>query len=374
MADGEFTVPLVPDTPRRITDLVYEYFSLVHIYSAHIPTDLVSPPTAFPWGVLPQFSGVVLERPDPFTIRGPGLSWYFGQASSGGTGIGPYSTWSASYTGTLASVAPTVVGGTNDVQVFYTDTTASKTIYMPPRGTLRDAVLAICATFGVEWSINPDVSLNFGANLWGTTPKAIVAKDLAGRDPNITGLNGASMTLAGSRLNYANGVYINQGTATAASQTYADGIMTPGGSPLHMHKIISDTSLTNAAQSNLVAIATLADAKGTQDTLTINVDEYAVTDGLVPCGSWVGMFDPQQRLYDTSNPVQFRGALIYPVNIRCVGVDWQIRQGMGVYHDARHLGGALTDLTDYIAWESGTDTLTVGTQPYMLDLQPVIPH
>lgn len=399
MADGEWTLKLLPDCPGWVRDLADIYFSAIRIYATRVPVSIIPSQTApWPWTLQPLYTGLILERPDAYTVQGPGLSWYLGQQSSdvsqvygtlppsSGYGMGgtpPYQQPAPNAPATLAAtvtawqsggysgppVVPPNIG--NGVTIGLVASTPALAFQFNADMLPRGWIVAACANWNVEWRLNHNNSLDLGPALWGTNIRAVAATNMSGRDPNITALNDAVLTRAGSRVGIVSAVRAHARVGPGADYTVS-GTTIPSVSinnqQLYQMINIVDDSMTSNTGAQAQAQAALNQQPSLLDTFTVSCKEFALTD-LVPCGSWIGIYDPDQNIYDTTNPVAFRGATIWPMKVRLMAVDWQIRQGLGVYLDNRHNGGQIVDISDYVAWETGDDQLTVGYIPHVLKLQ-----
>ena len=93
-----------------------------------------------------------------------------------------------------------------------------------------------------------------------------------------------------------------------------------------------------------------------------SVREYCIPRYVTP-GDWIWVYSVDDDMVDTANQVVFQGQTLFPQKVRCVGYTYPIEAGMGVYvYDTTN--DVLTDVSDYVAWETGRDTqLELETKP-----------
>jgi hypothetical protein len=225
-----------------------------------------------------------------------------------------------------------------------------------------------------EWRIRPDLLVEvYKASAATATPKALITTDPGGRDP---GSSVPSWHLSDTdpdidATDARNRIVAQYGSgSTVTTSIPSDSRKVYGGAQLEVcgYESVDSTSSTDATNE---ANRLLGLKNGTTRSLTVHVDDYlphaqlAEPDLLV--GGSVLVYAPAYGLYDrTGRPVAWRGSHIWPIKLRCTQIEWPITAGSGVYLDNRHQGGALVDVTDYVAWDadgadSASDTvLTLG--------------
>lgn len=195
--------------------------------------------------------------------------------------------------------------------------------------------------------------------------------DDGGRDVGLVGLQMVSPLRYGFDADsYENGQAIETQTLGPLPTSYftipdATGVMTGGG--VRAGVFFRGKSSVNTDDPNAINTlngAWLAKYMRFHRTASATVREYAVTRFVTP-GDEVLLYDPTNDLVDvTVAPTVFRGQLLYPLAVRCTEVRWPIEEGMGVYLISGDGNNTVTDLTDYVAWETGQPTvLTLGEPP-----------
>jgi hypothetical protein len=146
------------------------------------------------------------------------------------------------------------------------------------------------------------------------------------------------------------GAFIN--VVTVATPTNYKDLL---GNTLQMTKptISTITSAANAAGLAASIIATT----GLRQEITLSTDEYDI-DRDVVVGDWIWVYDADGGLVDTTNPVRYRGSIIYPAKVRVLAITWPIERGMSVWY--RDKAGVWTNLTNYVEFEAPGATFEVG--------------
>jgi hypothetical protein len=232
--------------------------------------------------------------------------------------------------------------------------------------TRRKAIDYVVDLYTCDWRVNGDATLDAGPTsaLFADTPTAAIIARTEGADMSLRALPG-SAKLARDVQDYTtrvvtvaegNGRTVAVGTAdvSPASIPYKD----INGVTVKLTKLVSEsnTSLTNA---NARAQLQLAKFNTARDTITLSSATHDIRGDLEP-GDNVWVYDPDANLVDEANEVMFRGERIYPVKLRIFQLNWPVQRGMGVYFRASS-DASWTDLTDYVTWETGATTITVGT-------------
>lgn len=358
MLPAEWSLSLQSSTPQQILEAIdpeTATFGHVLITPTRIddldidPADLLS---------LSRYTGVYRSRPSHFEIGGPGLAMWLGDEDGKGDVVG--GTYSANqsfvawvtainYAALTAGTYTAIAGpGNLDYDAIDVD-----------RRTLLNYV---CDFYTAEWRITPAGVLDAGpvANLFVTTPTAVVQRRSGGRDLNVTGIK-ATLNLSRDFEDYTTDVRLNgastTGTATIGASPYLDLL----GNPVIMRRIIDSTE-TVPAHVTAVAQAQLNRFSDPRKEITLSTDIYDLGSDIA-VGDAIYVYDPELGLVDTGNEVQYRGETIHPLEIRCLGMTWPVQQGMGVYFRAPDAPGTITDLTDYVVWETGASTIEVGALP-----------
>ncbi|GII88287.1 hypothetical protein Ssi03_62770 [Sphaerisporangium siamense] len=226
----------------------------------------------------------------------------------------------------------------------------------------RSAIDYVCQTMGAEWRVNGNGTLDAGpaANLWLTSPQCVIVRKGAGRDLTLTGLPGEiqltrdveDWTSRVVLLAEGEGDAVATGSANIASNPYVD----LRGQPVKRTRVISESG---TATGNAAARAQLQLNRftGTRNALRLSAEDYEIRGTFRP-GDWVWVYDPESGLVDTNNEITFRSQRINPIKLRAVETTWPVVEGMTVGY--RTLAGTWLDLTNYVAFEDGQTSITVG--------------
>lgn len=379
MAWGEFSIPLKPNTPSAIVDLLNNsWFGLIRVYSSRVNVTQV--------GTVPGlYSGVVLDRPDRFTVGGAGPAWYLGEASevNSSSQLGPISasvqTLDGSTNGSLTDWVNVALGlSAAGITVGTVGGPASSTkkkgsFTRNSSKTILDAW--ICPKFGVEYRVNPDFTLDIGyqSSVFPWTSPYPMAIRRGGRDLSVDGMNASQLSMTQSVRNQVQRVFSiidNPSTYKFANSgwPYKDPQGNALARTLSQSGPNANTTLTEAqddAQAD--ADQTIAELAVTTREVSISTVEYDVTTRVVP-GGFIYVYDVEEGLFDQANVVNFRGRVTYPVQLRVEEVTWPLTRGMSVFLDDSHNGNLITELTRYVDFEAEGDTtsLKVGAPPKTL--------
>lgn len=205
--------------------------------------------------------------------------------------------------------------------------------------------------FNYEWRIRPNstVDVSTVSGIYGSTPTGVITRREAGR--GLGAVQGIVGSVASSwdweRYGSKAIVWSNVGSGSSGgASAYRD----QSGNLL---TIVRGFEYADAPLGSEATIAGwwLGQINRSVRTVEVSAVDYAIT-GRLPCGGQVYLYDRDQGLVDTANPVQFGGGVIWPVSARVVGIRWPVERGLGVYY-RYHTGSAAVyvDLTDYVDWE-----------------------
>ncbi|HET7329151.1 MAG TPA: hypothetical protein VFJ14_17910 [Nocardioidaceae bacterium] len=377
MANGRWSLQVVDDAPVSITDRLRDPFSLLKVFAGRWPVPQIS-------GVTPLYTGLWLRSSDRTSCEGAGPCILLGGAGtpsnaayyvSQGSAWGPY--FAVPATATLDGWVSNIVGKNGIRKGTVGAVSGTHAIYANPT-TARDWLDNwIVPQFGVEYRVTPALKLDVGtiAQLYGTTAKAVVnVPGDSGPDPgSLPGLTASRLDAELDYTDWRNRVLNDWSDGTNVGR-YDTGIPSgasapfalPGGDVLEWAECHDGAPSSSAAQTGAGWLLAAHLQPSRQIDVEVNDPDLG---GIAPTlvGAYLDVYDPRRNLYDLSNPVTHRGRLIYPAKVRCMGATWPIRQGMGVYLDDTGNGGVITDITDYVAWEEPSLTLTVGSLPVGLD-------
>lgn len=366
MGIGEWSLTLREGTRQSVlAALNIDSYGYGHV----IVTPTHMDPTAVPAATLlavARYTGIYARRPSRLQIGGPGLAAWLADADGKGDVIegtalsksaGTFVQWITDLRpSSLLAGTYNAVGGALTMAFQYIDR--------------RTALNYVADYFGAEWRINPDLTLDGGtaAQLFTTTPTVVVQRWSGGRDPNITGLK-TEVEVAKDLEDYttrivllANGLAAGEAVGTAdisPATPYKD----LQGNAVDLVRII-DSADTAAGNETAVAQAQLNRFTSIRRAVTLSSQTYDIGAD-IEVGDTIYVWDPERDLIDTANEKQYRGQIIRPIALRVLGYTWPVQRGMGVYF--RDLNGLITDLTEWVQWESGPTTIEVGANPRPLD-------
>ena len=373
---GSWTINWRDNTPlsiRAAADPEQHTFSLVRIYASRISADLVD--------VAPSLWTGLLMTSDAAGIGGPGPSWLAGTPGGSvweardeagpftgtditynGTSNGTLTAWVTSLLSlTLSGLTPGFIGGPA--------TLVGGTITARTVRTVLDSFLK--ARFGVEWRINPDLTVDVGyrSELYPDTNPPIATK-AGGRDGETVTLQATDLGLSSDWAEWITKAVIREeGSGTLYGSSSESIRKNPGSGGDLNWRHISDADGLSAAEFGSDAQRRFLDSGRTRSA-TISAREYGITDRIPP-GAAIDIWDPADGFYDLTRNREHRGQLIHPVRIRVEEVNWPIQAGMGVWLDRRNITddpSDLVDLTDHIEFEpdDADTTITVGSLPRAL--------
>lgn len=360
-APGQWSLTLDPDTPRTVRDAL-QYFGHI-VVSVGRPDPRVAGDSLLTSG---RYTGVVtgiVENDDATVdLSGQGMAFWLGDADKKGAVIENLVSFTAStFTNAVRTLLPSsgaVTEGTlHSVTGSYTGTHQ----WQSP----REAIDYVCTTMGAEWRVNNDATLDAGlaSDLFVTTPvNAIVARD-AGVDMAVRAMPGHAQLAQDVEDFTTRVVLLAQGDGASVATGSAD--ILPGlnpykdlhGNTIRLTRLVSESATD---QGNAAARAQLALNQFTspRQAVKLSTDEYDIRGDGLSVGDYVWVHAPDVGLLDTNNEIVFRGLRINPLRLRVIELAWPVEQGMAVAF--RDGNGVWTDLTDYITWESGETTVTVG--------------
>lgn len=361
MSDGQWELTLKPDTPRAVLDQLTAFN--VHVVVTPSEIDVGSSDAVFLAAA--RYVGPVrklgVNRLNP---SGPGNSMWLSDPDGKGEII---ETAISSVTGTLSSwvfdLLPTsLTVGT----VTSPGGTVSNTYLYVSR---RDALNSVCRAFGVEWRVNNDFTVDVGtaAALYrnvagGDVPAVTVARGFGGRDPQVVGIRSAIETEI-DWLDYVTNVIVlgqEVGDAGGLPDFYK-----PTGVLSEWQRVIVDPTAPVGTSSGvaLAIYATLPTSGSGRREVRVSTDVFDPA-GDVTLGDDVYVWDPENGLRDTANQVTFQGQLMFPTVMRCVGIKWPVRRGMGVYLRVTNFNPVpptYLNITNFVEFDDGSAELELST-------------
>ena len=384
MQHGSFTVPLKPDTPHSIWE------SIGGIENVGLPSDVGTPGVIF---ITPQeldpmdiggdaviaaarYAGPILKKRSSrsgYTLSGVGQLWWLQSPR----GLGDIYVAEVTLSGSTIDNALTQLLPAAIVKGTISETGWTATSSHQFEGPL-DAVRTIMAETHCEFRINPNATIDAGyfSTLFNVTaPTVVASREASGSDPLYFGVPiiGAEAIRDYSDMATEGFVYktnVNGSKTLVATSSRASVQL-----DMHGNAIVREFAEEQPSGA-AVAVSDYVDSRLASHvaTSTFRLETpYAEIEGGMPIGDAWYVFDPP-AFVDLTNPVQFRGDIIYPIVLRAVEANWPIRTGMGVCFrpsTGTGVGGAVTDedwivLTRFLAPEDGSSTQIIlrGVEDY----------
>lgn len=244
--------------------------------------------------------------------------------------------------------------------------------YLPP---FKPALDNLAKQTGNEYVCRPDGTVDYGLNqllFRFTSPIAMVAPGLSGQDDGLTALELDSWSVTQSienQRNYAAGITSDLVTAstmlpapTSTFTTYRwDDIVNPC---VYYTDGFQSIDTTNSSDLDNAVEALAQEFEGIEYFFECSVDEYCIPRLITP-GDWVYVYDPDNGI-GGGTQVTFQGRSVFPEKFRCVGTTWPVQKGMGVYVGNDVYG--ITDITDFVRWETGATRLDIDSLPRALQV------
>lgn len=369
---GSFEVKLYPTVPKYILNAL-KYLGHIAVIEGRIE------PAQYNDNILDaaRYVGVYRNRVNDvdnrthnvvgsYTLKGVGMAFWLGDEDGKGHAIeSPGITITGqTFANTIRALLPDSV----DEGTLYSvaGTHSSKYIWQSP----RKAITYVTDTFGAEWRMNNDGTLDAGSvsQLYNPTPTAMLVKHQYGRDIALAAYEG-KIDSAEDIEDFTTRVVLlaeGEGDSIATASSDINPTLNPYkdifGQPVVLTRLISESS-TAAGNAQTRADIALAEFDSTRRSIRLATSEYIVA-GTLKVGEYIYVFDPDTGLVDPATEVYFRGKRIYPVKFRCVEMTWPITEGMTVAY--RDPDGVWTDLTDWVNFEEGDVAITIGELPRSL--------
>lgn len=382
MAPGSFTIDLDPATPGHITDLTDQAFMRIVITSIHVDPDAITYTDLLGCA---RYSGIYRRRSrDRCRWEGAGLAILLGDEDGkantyttvAAVGARPLYDGPSNTSWIRNNVLRPSAGGSNGVTAGTIPTAGSPTKAgnTEPGDSPRDVLDFACDLFSTtpanpwEWRINPPGTLdaNLRNLLFPTTaaPVTLATRDTdalaaASGDDHILPVTDldqvddwedwtSTVSVIGPTIPLFGTEYTYSGSATIGSNPYQD----LDGDELVMRRVVTSNKSKSDADNDTIAARKLNRFSVPHRRPSIRTDIYDVGDVARP-GDVIWLFDADTGCYDTVNQVDGGAGLVFPLPVRVPGIDWPIRDGMGVYAVVFVTVGetttpVVTDLTDYL--------------------------
>ena len=364
MQQGSFDVPFTAEAPYdKLLETISEYDHLV------VTPQRENPKLIGDAGMLAtaRYAGVVLEPvfEEEIRITGGGLVWHLGDDQDVGPIIKTRTSLSSS---TLsASLTALLSGAIGSGTVSNTGLNTYTAIHQWE--TELSAIRTLMKTLGAEFRIRPDFLMDANKSTVDgayniVTPKVILVRKGWGSDPNLTGVPATKVVTRRNARAYINQLLLTQeeleaeGFYTLAesdsrSDTYFDG----RGNALERSMVLSRPASEDIDIDQFL-VTELGD-RVVEDIQDLDIDQYEIINldaTKFQIGDAVYVYDPPSGFVDLTNQVPYRGQTYWPLVTRVLSMSWPLAFGMGVYHRpalATVTGDDWTDLSEWVAWESG---------------------
>lgn len=367
MAAGTWDLRLREETPGHILDAL-TLFGWVVITPTWLPNNSVSVSEMFDMAV---YSGPKMAH----SGRRNRLSGY-GNAFMLGTANRLGAVWDM-YTSPLTDTFKNQIyefvlfeSGTSNngvvEGVIQSGGSSKEVVYNVVIDSALDMLRHVCERWEYEWRINPDRSLDARArsDLWSSDPVAIVTPNTNGRQGDYAGW-AAKIVVEEDVEEYFNGLSGRSEDGTL-SLTYdlsaLDDKYAPNGVKIDRVLNMTDGNVPDATALNEVMQARITNYEKQirRSVDVVLLDAHAPRVDL-ECGDCIGVFDPEQGLWDNTNPLNsWRGEHIFPLNMRVHEMRWPFEAGMGAQFIDSTSNNTRYDITPYVVPEEAPTRLVVG--------------
>ena len=366
---GSWSIKLKPGTPQDIRDRL--------TYLGHVAVSVGRPDPRISGDSLlrsARYVGVltkVTSADDGYALSGPGMAYWLGDANKKGPVITDQLLFSSA---NFTSVMTQVLSKSFSVRPGQIYPVSGAYTGYHQYVTCREVVDFVCSTMTsdttdpVEWRVNGDGTVDAGtaSQLYvHNNPVATIGRKLNGVDLHVRALPGQA-SVDEDIEDFSTEVILlgqGEGLGIASAQVKLPDAQIPYkdlfGNTVRIARTVSQSS-TDAANSLVQAQIALDQYSSPRDAVTLSTDEFDI-EGVVGVGDSIWVLDPDSGLIDTSpspNEIIFQGERINPVRLRVSELTWPVEQGMSAAY--RGPDGHWIDLTDYLVFESGSTSVTVG--------------
>lgn len=230
--------------------------------------------------------------------------------------------------------------------------------------TPRKALDYVVDYFGYEWQVTDALELNVDSadNLYGSAATVIATPFFDGRDVRYTAIRSTFDTDESVEDYVTRALVVDSGGTAYGSDAvdvYKDGL----GNDVVWKRMVSSSEENTSGSSAGLSTTEIVKWGGAVQNLRCSTDTFCPMQD-VECGAPIYMYDPDNGVYDINRQVHYAGDLLYPMKRRVTAMSMRLRDGMGVCF--RDLDGVYTDLSDRVAWETGSSTFEVGAPQRLL--------
>ncbi|HOW92996.1 MAG TPA: fibronectin type III domain-containing protein [Mycolicibacterium fallax] len=344
---GQWSIKLKKDAPPGVLEAVdfLGHIAIVpgRINAAERGDELLS---------LARYVGILrdVDRSEQIGLSGVGMAAWLGDEDGKGDVIeAPGVTLTgATFAASIAALLPAGGAVTAGTLTAVAGTYTGTHTYQTP----RTAISYVCDLFDAQWRVNGDGTLDAGpaSALFRTTPEAMIVRQGAGYDHTLKALPGDLETKQSAKDATTRVVVVGNGLASGSADVVSTPYRDIHGNDAVITRVVDEQDDTAGANATARAQAVLNLFSGTRRQLRLRVDEFDVAGDFEP-GDTVWVYDPTAGVADPAFEVTFRGQTINPVPVRVLGLTWPISAGHSV--GFRSSTGVWTDLTPWVAWESG---------------------
>lgn len=300
------------------------------------------------------------DSQDEYTLKGSGMAYWLGDEDEKGDVFeAAVNLTGVTFAGAITALLPP--GGAVTVGTIYggvAGTYTGKHQWVTPRA----AITYVTDTFGAEWRVNGNGTLDAGlvSSLYVTNPKALLLRKGGGVDLVRKALVGQMAMGVDVEDTTTRVVLLAEGEGDAISTASADALPTPfkdiHGNPIKMTRLVSEsgTETTNAAARAQLMLNRFLNPRL---SVSLSTSEYDVK-GTFAVGDYLDVYDPANGFYDPAREVYWAGERVNPMALRCVEMTWGIPEGWTVAF--RDINGKWFDLSAWYAPENGETTIVVG--------------
>ena len=375
MGPGNYSVSLKADTPQSILDQIVLVGSSVAIGQKMDISGMADADILAALKAAGGYRGVVLARPDPFTIEGQDLSWWLVDVLTDTAIVNAGSTTTTAWVDDLLPVNGIAKGTV-------TNGTAIVDGIVKPMTSIYDALQAVCDESAVEYQVRPDGTIDVGPSTTlfpapSSTSATIITRDPSGDEGGLSGVEAVDLNRSRDATNvYSRAVVVH--SKTAKKVKFATSSQTPtgvtwkdddGATPTakSLAVLAPNVKATRAAQIASQVIPRMAQD---QREVTLSSRTHNVTAEVTP-GERVLVHDVQSGLYDSAGTQYvWRGEVITPITLRVHALTWPITGDLGVFLRVSD-GGTWVDLTPYVVTEDPTVSWVVSVAGRKVNRSPI---
>jgi len=375
MGPGNYSVSLKADTPQSILDQIVLVGSSVAIGPRLDIAGMADADILAALKAAGGYRGVVLARPDPFTIEGQDLSWWLTEfiTDTAISKAGSHTT--TQWAGYLLPINGISVGTV-------TNGDALVDFIAKPGTTIYSAVQALCDESNVEYQVRPDGTIDFAPSTTmfpapSSTAATIITRDPSGDEGGLSGVEAIDINRSRDATNvYSRAMVLH--SKSAKKVKFAFSSQTPtgvtwkdddGSTPSPRTLAVEALNL-KAARAAEVAANVIPRMAQDQREVTLSSRTHNVTAEVTP-GERVLVYDVQSGLYDSAGTQYvWRGEVITPITLRVHALTWPITGDLGVFLRVSD-GATWVDLTPYVVTEDPTVSWVVSVAGRKVNRSPI---